>query len=98
MEINGRLLERSDMVKAIRRGLVRRRTSLEKSLAHSRAQGWRPGERDLARWAKLRAEIAEFEAVLARIEAGGPVPVSPKTGQLTALLPDRIDGGDDAKR
>lgn len=91
MEINGRLMTRADRVLALRRGLKRRQASLERSLAHSRGQGRRPSERELARWAKLQSEIAAFQEVLAKLARGEFPPPSPKTGRIAALLPDRID-------
>lgn len=93
MELEPRLMKRADRVGALRRGLARRRDKLERSLAHCRTVGRPPKDRQLKNWARLEAEIAEFEEVLGQIERGELPPPSPKTGALAALLPDRIDEG-----
>lgn len=97
MQVEPRLLKRTDRVFALRRGLERRRDKLERSLAHCRTTGRAPSERQLANWAKLADQIAEFERVLGQLKRGELPPPSPKTGSRAALLPDRIDGGTDAK-
>jgi hypothetical protein len=86
----GRHMDRTARVKALRRGIEKRRRTLERSMAY------RPDPRpvDLERWARMRADIALFEHTLAEVLAGRNPPPSPRTGEKTRELPDMI-GGDD---
>lgn len=82
-----RTMTRAERIKAVGYGLEKRRRRLANSLAHC---GDKPWARDLARQAALRAEIADFESVLADLMAGKDVPPSPKTGALMKEVPDAV--------
>lgn len=83
---DGRVLDRADRVKALRRGLRRREKRLQNSMAHVRD----PRQSDLDRWAVMHREIAEFRAVLDAVLDGHDPPLSARTGSLTRELPDAI--------
>ena len=94
MNIAGRIVKRADRLRMVRVGLAKRKARLVKSMAISP----QPRAGDLARWASIRAEIAEFEAVLAELEAGRDPPPSPLTGARVRELPDYIGGAEDRPR
>lgn len=73
-------------MKAIRRGVAKRRATLEKSMAHIK----NPRPCDVTRWSIWRADIAKLEVVLAELAAGGNPPASPRTGEKTRELPDAV--------
>lgn len=89
VEVEGRLLLLVDRMKAIRRGIVKRKRTLANSQAYvAAARVPRPADR--ARWAKLAGEIVEFEFILAKLERGEEVELSPRTGKGCATLPDYL--------
>ena len=62
VEVNGRLMDRRERVRALRRGIAKKRRTLEHGLAHCPD----PRPRDLARWDALRAgDWLQFEKTLA---------------------------------
>lgn len=85
-------MSRTARIRVVRAGLAKRKARLMKSMANSPV----PRRGDLERWASIRAEIAEFESVLAELLAGDEPPPSPLTGARSRELPDWI--GRDERR
>lgn len=82
----GRFLGPGERVKAVRRGLRKREARLQRSMAHCRE----PRSRDLERWERMRAEIAEFQNTLAALLDGQSPPLSVVTGSRARELPDSV--------
>ena len=81
-----RTMSRAERIRAVGLALEKRKRRLVKSMAISP----HPRRGDLERWAEIRAEIAEFEDVLAKLLAGEDPPGSVKTGARSAALPVMI--------
>lgn len=95
---NGRTWDTPERIAAVRRALAQRKRRLERSLAFMASRP--PRRSNAAREAQLRAEVAEFERLLAQLLAGEEPPPSGRFGQRTGALPDVLGGpepGDQAE-
>lgn len=90
MMIDGRALTETARILAVRRGLKKRQARLERSLAEFQKAGRDARRSEVERWARMRADVAEFERVLAALLAGEEVAPWVKTGKRTRELPDVI--------
>lgn len=86
----GRVFRRTGQRDSLRKALKKAKARLERSLAIFKSEGRHARPGDLDRWAKLRADVAKFEKLVEQAEAGLKTPLSPRTGERTGLLPDRI--------
>jgi hypothetical protein len=94
LEINGRLIRHGERVRRTRQQIQRMKRRLRNSLAIVRDKDRTPRPIDLERWDGMRVTIAALERVLAELLAGGDPPPSPRTGQKTGMLPDRLGEAD----
>jgi hypothetical protein len=95
---DGVWLTLNQRIRKVRTAIGKRRNRLQKSMLLNEQVGRIDRPADVRRWAAMRAEIAELESALQRLEAGEAVEASPKTGMYAQHLPDKLGQPDRADR